>query len=358
MAEANISVPPAQAAQDNDSDEVIAQILEPFSGIERTAILLMTVGEEEAAEIMRNLGPKEVQNLGEAIASVKNVNKEVVTAVLKSFNNEIGGHTALGMGTEEYLRGVLSKALGEEKAEGVIDRILMGKQSKGLEALKWMEPRAIAEVIRYEHPQIIAIVLSYLEGDQAAEAMSYLPEKDRPNIMMRIASLEGIQPSALYELDDILEKQFSGNLGKVSSSAVGGIEAAAAILNFTDGNSETYIMDSIKEVDEELGQSIQDKMFVFENLADVDNRGIQTLLREVSVDKLLVALKGTDEIVKEKILNNMSKRAAEMLRDDLEAAAPVRLSDVEEAQREILSITRRLAESGDIMLGGGGDEYV
>lgn len=329
-----------------------------LEGIRQAAVFLMSVGEEQASEILKHLGPKEVQSLGEAMASMSNVDKGMATGVLQNFNTIVGGQTALGMGSEDYLRNVLNKALGKDKAGGVIDRILLGRQSKGLEALKWMEPRSIAEIIRLEHPQIIAIVLSYLEADQAGQVLTNLPENTRSDIMMRIASLDAIQPAALFELDEILEKQFAGSESSIRSSSVGGIKTAADILNFVDGASEAAIMEGIKTVDEDLGQEIEDSMFVFDNLAEVDDRGIQALLREVSSDILIVALKGADEAVKEKILKNMSKRAAEMLRDDLEASGPVKLSEVEDAQREILSVARRMAEAGDIALGSGGDEYV
>ncbi|MCW8932515.1 MAG: flagellar motor switch protein FliG [Gammaproteobacteria bacterium] len=340
------------------ADDDKKQSLADLDGIQQAAVFLMSVGEEEASGILKHLGPKEVQSLGEAMATMANVDKGKATDVLQNFNTIVGGQTALGMGSEDYLRNVLNKALGKDKAGGVIDRILLGRQSKGLEALKWMEPRSIAEVIRLEHPQIIAIVLSYLEADQAGLVLSNLPENTRSDIMMRIASLDAIQPAALFELDEILEKQFAGQESSIRSSSVGGIKTAADILNFVDGTSEAAIMEGIKNVDEDLGQEIEDSMFVFDNLSGVDDRGIQALLREVSSDILIVALKGADEEVKEKILKNMSKRAAEMLRDDLEASGPVKLSEVEDAQREILSVARRMAESGDIALSSGGDEYV
>ncbi len=340
------------------ADDDSKQGLEELEGIQQAAVFLMSVGEEEASGILKHLGPKEVQSLGEAMATMANVDKGKATDVLQNFNTIVGGQTALGMGSEDYLRNVLNKALGKDKAGGVIDRILLGRQSKGLEALKWMEPRSIAEVIRLEHPQIIAIVLSYLEADQAGLVLSNLPENTRADIMMRIASLDAIQPAALFELDEILEKQFAGHEGSIRSSSVGGIKTAADILNFVDGTAEAAIMENIKNMDEDLGQEIEDSMFVFDNLSGVDDRGIQALLREVSSDILIVALKGADDEVKEKILKNMSKRAAEMLRDDLEASGPVKLSEVEGAQREILSVARRMAESGDIALSSGGDEYV
>lgn len=329
-----------------------------LSGTERAAILLMTLGEQAAAQVLRELGPKEVQKVGSAMANLAMVSKDEVGNVLNKFVSTVDEQTSLGVGTEEYIRKVLIDALGEDKASGMIDRILMGRNSKGLEALKWMEPRAVAEVVRQEHPQIIAIVLSYLDGDHAAEVLSLLPERARPDIIMRIASLDGIQPAALVELDEIMEKQFSNN-GNVKSSTVGGTRSAANILNFLDSTLQGEIMDAIKEVDSDLGQTVEDHMFIFENLIDVDDRSIQTLLREVSSDSLLLAMKGAEDTLKEKFFKNMSKRAAEMLRDDLEAKGPVKLSEVEAAQKEILAIARRLAESGDMVLGGsGGEEYV
>jgi len=239
----------------------------------------------------------------------------------------------------------------------MIDRILLGRNSKGLEQLKWMEARSVAEFVRLEHPQIIAIVLSYLESEQSAEVLGHFPERVRSDIMMRIASLDGIQPAALKELDEVMERQFSGK-SNAQTSSIGGIKTAAEILNLVEGSIEADIMDQIKEVDADLGQQIQDKMFVFDNLNEVDDRGIQALLREVSTDNLLLALKAAEEQLKEKIFKNMSKRAAEMLKDDLEASGPVKLSEVEGAQKEIISIARRMSDAGEIMLGGGGDEMV
>lgn len=330
-----------------------------LTGPERAAVLLMTLGETEAAEILKHMGPKEVQKVGEAMALMSNVGKDVVSDVLTEFMDIAEEQTELGVGNEDYLRKVLVNALGEDKAGSIIDRILMGHNAKGLETLKWMEPRAVADMIRLEHPQIIAIVLSYLESDQAADILAALPENMRADIVIRISQLDGIQPSALNELDEMLEKQFAGNTDTIKSSGVGGLKTAANILNFLDTSVESVLMDEVKTQDEELGQNIQDLMFVFDNLIDVDDRGIQALLREVSSENLVVALKGADEGVKEKILKNMSKRAAEMLRDDLEVKGPVRVSEVEAAQKEILAIARRMADSGEISLGGGGgDEFV
>ncbi|MCB1760775.1 MAG: flagellar motor switch protein FliG [Gammaproteobacteria bacterium] len=328
-----------------------------LKGVDRAAILLLALGEGDAAAILSHMGPKEVQELGMAMAGMTNVSTESMESVMRSFVDTLSSQTSLGLDSDQYIRNVLTQALGADKAGGVIDRILLGRNSKGLEQLKWMDSRSIAELIRLEHPQIIAIVLSFLDPDQAAEVLSEFPERARPDIIMRIATLDGIQPAALQELDEILEKQFSG-ASNVKSSSLGGVKTAANILNLVEGTIESSILEQVTSADQDLAQDIQDNMFVFENLIDIDDRGIQTLLREVASDQLLLALRGAEEGLKEKIFRNMSKRAAEMLRDDLEAAAPARLSDVEAAQKEILAVTRRLADAGEIMLGGGGDDFV
>lgn len=335
----------------------MAEVAGAFSGSERAAILLMSLGEQEASNVLKHMGAKDVQKVGAAMASLSNITREQVTGVLDNFVSTVDEQTSFGIGADEYVRNVLVSALGEDKAGGLIDRILLGRNTKGLEALKWMDPRAIAEMIRQEHPQIIAIVLSYLDNDQAADVLVQLPERIRTDVVMRIATLDGIQPSALQELDEIMEKQFAGS-NNVKSSTVGGIKVAANILNFLDSTTEGGIMEEVSKTDADLGQRIQDLMFVFDNLADVDDRGIQSLLREVQTDTLTIALKGADGPVRDKIFNNMSKRAAEMLADDLEAKGPVRLSEVETAQKEILSIARKMAEDGSIALGGKGEEYV
>jgi flagellar motor switch protein FliG len=328
-----------------------------LDGPQRAALFFLTVGQDRAAEVLKHMSPKEVQQIGAAMAELRNITMTMVEDVLGKFVDDIRNQTALGINSEDYIRNLLTQALGADKASSVCDRILLGRNSKGLEQLKWMDPRAVADLIRLEHPQIIAIILSLLDSDQAAETLSYLPEKLRPDLIMRIATLTGVQPAALRELDDIMEKQLSGN-ANVKSSTLGGIETAANILNFIESNVEASIMDQISEVNPDLSQKIQDKMFVFDDLVDVDDRGIQTLLREVSTDSLLLALRGADDALKEKIFSNMSRRAAEMLRDDLEAAPPARLSEVEAAQKDILAIVRRMAEAGELSLGGGGDELI
>ena len=324
-------------------------------GIDKAAILLMSLGEEEASEILRHMGPKEVQSVGSAMSSVANVGRDGVESVLDVFLTLLTNQTSLGIGSSEYIRSVLVKALGEDKASGVIDRILLGGNSQGLESLKWMDPKAVAEIIRLEHPQIVAIVLSYLEPDQAAQVLAAMPERTRPDVVMRIATMDGIQPSAIRELDQIMENHFAGD-SNVKSASVGGTKTAAEILNFIDSSLESEIMDSVRESDDELGDQISELMFVFDDLIEVDDRGIQTLLRDISTDTLVLALKGAEEKLKQKFLKNMSQRAAQMLDEDMEAKGPVKISDVETAQKEILTVARQKEADGEISLGGGAGE--
>ena len=327
------------------------------TGVERAAILLLSLGEQEAAQVLKHMGARDVQKVGTAMTLLLNVSREEVSEVLTSFTSTAETQTSVGVGVDDFLRRVLVDALGQDKASSVIDRINIGPSNKGLEALKWMDPRAVAELIRHEHPQIIAIVLAYLDSDQAAEILSVLPAGMHSDVVMRIATLDGVQPSALSELDDIMEKQFAGkSTGKTSS--LGGAKAAADIVNFLDPSDEGPIMDQINKADEALGSKINDLVFVFDNLIEIDDRGMQELLRNVQSDRLLLALKGADEELKAKIFKNMSQRAAEMLKDDLEAKGPVKLSEVETAQKEILSAARKLAEAGTISLGGKGEAYV
>jgi len=332
--------------------------IERLAGPERAAIFMMSLGETGAAEVLKHMVPKDVQKVGTAMAMLSNVSNASVSNVLTEFSSVIEDQSGVGIGSDDYIRNILVGALGEDKAGGVIDRILIGKNAKGLESLKWMDPRAVAEVVKNEHPQIIAIVLSYLESDHAAEVLSHLQDRVQTDVLMRIATLDGVPPIALQELNEVLEKQFSGS-SKMQKSGVGGLKTAADILNFMDGASEAQITESITEQDEDLAQSISDLMFVFDNLMEVDDRGMQAILRDVQSDSLIIALKGADDAMKEKIFGNMSSRAAEMMRDDLEAKGPVKLKDVEDAQKEILGVAKKLADAGDISLGGkGDDEYV
>ena len=325
--------------------------------IDQAAVLLMSLGEKDAAAVLRHLGPKEVQRIGAAMTQLQNIQQEQVADIVNGFLVEARTLTGLGVGADSYIRNMLVEALGADKANSLVDRILLGGNTSGLDTLKWMDARSVADLIRHEHPQIQAIVVAYLDPDQAAEVLGGLQEKQRLDIIMRVAALDSVHPSALQELNDILEKQFSGNAAS-QTKAMGGIKVAANIMNNLDASMEGELMESIRELDEDLGGKIQDLMFVFDDLKNVDDRGIQALLREVSSEVLILALKGSDEELKEKIFKNMSKRAAELLRDDLEAKGPVRVSDVEGAQKEILTIARRMADSGEIMLGGSGEDMI
>jgi flagellar motor switch protein FliG len=331
----------------------------PRSGVDRAAILLLALGEQDAAQVLRHLGAKDVQRVGAAMAQLSAVSREEVSNVLTTFSSTVEQQTSFGVGNDEYIRKVLNEALGADKAGGVIDRILRGRSSRGLEALKWMEAKAVAEMLRYEHPQIISIVLSYLDADQAAEVLMHLPQNTRADILMRIATLDGVHPTALNELDEVLEKQFSGNGSTKTTGGFGGPKAAAEILNLLGSAHEAPIMTQIAKIDEPLSQKLQDLMFVFEDLVEVDDRGMQELLREVPGDKLIIALKAADETLKQKFFKNMSERAGQMMKDDLEAKGPVRLSEVEAAQKEILLIAKRMSDEGKLSLGAkGGEQYV
>ncbi len=346
-----------EANAEGAKKEAPRKLRRKISRVESAAILLMSLGEGDAAEILKHMGPKEVQRVGVAMAQLRDVSKDEVNYVVEEFVDAVGGQTGLGIGSDDYIRTMLTQALGEEKASSLIDRILIGGNTTGLDTLKWMEPRAVADMIRYEHPQIQAIVISYLDPDQSAEVLGVLDEKVRLDVMMRVAALDAVQPQALQELNNILEKQFSGGSG-TQTSKIGGVKRAADIMNYMDRSVEGALMDSIKEMDPDLGTHIEDLMFVFDNIKEVDDRGIQSILREVSSDVLVVALKGADDDVKEKVFRNMSKRAAELLRDDLEAKGPVRVSEVEAAQKDIITIARRMAEAGEISLGGAGEEML
>ncbi len=326
-----------------------------INGVQRAAVLLLSLGEADAAEVLKHMDPKEVQKIGIAMATMSGISRDQVEKVMDEFNNELGSKTSLGVGADDYIRNVLVQALGADKAGGLIDRILLGRNTTGLDTLKWMDPRAVADLVRNEHPQIIAIVMAHLDSDQAAEALKLLPERVRADVLMRIATLDGIPPNALNELNEIMERQFSGNQG-LKSSNVGGVKVAANILNFMDSGQDQGVLAAIGKIDAELSTRIQDLMFVFDNLVELEDRALQTLLREVSGDRLGLALRGADIKVREKITKNMSQRAAEILLEDMEARGPVRLADVEGAQKEILTIVRRLADEGVISLGGAGAE--
>lgn len=329
-----------------------------LTGIEKASILLLSLTEQDAASIIRHLEPKQVQKVGGAMTQLSELSQDKVSAVHRAFLEDIQRFTAIGMGSEDFVRNALIAALGEDKANNLVDQIVLGSGSKGLDSLKWMDPRQVASIILNEHPQIQTIVLSYLEPEQSAEILTQFAERDALDLVMRIANLEEVQPAALHELNEIMEKQFAGQAG-AQAAKIGGLKAAADIMNYMDNSLESALMEQISQTDEEMASQIQDLMFVFDNLSDVDDRGIQTILKDVPQEALLKALKGAEEGLRDKILSNMSKRAAEMLLDDLEAMGPIRVADVEAAQKEILSVARKLADAGEIMLSSGGaDDFL
>ncbi|MCX7163079.1 MAG: flagellar motor switch protein FliG [Betaproteobacteria bacterium] len=323
-------------------------------GVERAAILLLSLGQDEAAEILKNLGPKEVQKLGHAMAALKQVPRERVEKVIDEFTDQSAKGAPVAV-DNEAIKAMLTKALGDDRAANLINRIMQGGDTAGIEGLKWMDAPTVADMIRNEHPQIIATILVHLEFDQAGEVLKGFTERLRNDVLLRIATLDGVQPTALHELNEAMMRILAGASGNVKKAAMGGIRHAAEILNFVGQQVETAIVDNVREYDPELAQKILDEMFVFENLMDIDDRGIQLLLREVQSDSLIIALKGAAPELREKIFKNMSQRAAEMLREDLESKGPVRLSEVESEQKEILKIARRLADEGQLQLGGGGE---
>jgi flagellar motor switch protein FliG len=328
------------------------------SGIERAAILLLTLGEREAAKVLKHLPSELVQKIGVCMAQISDVGRDEATDVISGFVEDAESQTSVGIANTEFVRNALIEALGEQAASTVIDQILLGRASKGLDSLKYMEPKVVADLIRNEHPQIIAIIMAQLESVQAARVLAMLPEDTHADVLMRVATVDGIQPDALEELNAVMERQL-GNATRLQAAGFGGPKIVADIVNFLEPRIETSVMTEIKATDPELGAKIQDLVFVFDNLFELDDRSMRELLRQTSSDRLLLAIKGTDDRLREKIFSNMSQRAAEMLRDDLEASLPVRLSEVESAQREILDKARRLADEGTITLGlKGGEEYV
>jgi flagellar motor switch protein FliG len=324
-------------------------------GVEDAAILLMSLGEEEAAEVFRHLSPKEVQKLGETIAKMRSVPRERVDGVIEKFDSIAQSENLLVPDTDEYVKSVLRKALGEEKANLLIDRILQGSDVSGIESLKWMDPSSVAELLRNEHPQIVAAILVHLEFDQAADVLKQFGERQRNEVMVRIATLDGIQPAALKDLNEVMSKVLAGG-DRMKKSNLGGVKSAAEILNMLGSGIETSVLDFVREADNDLAQKIMDNMFVFDDLEKLDDKGIQTLMKEVQSESLVVALKGATPGLRDKIFRNMSSRAAETLREDLESRGPVRLSEVEAEQKEMLKIVRRLADEGQIALAAGGDE--
>lgn len=327
-------------------------------GIQRSAILMLALGSDEAAEVMRYLGPREVQMLGAAMSTMKAVKAEELEEVLDKFRVATEENTSIGLDSDDYIRDVLTKSLGDDKASSLINRILGARDASGIESLKWMDAPSVADLIKSEHPQIIATILVHLERYHACDVLSSFSERLRNDVMLRIATLDGVQPGALRELNDVLTKLLSGN-ENLKKKPMGGVRTAAEIMNYLGGEIEQSVMNNLKIHDPDMAQKIMDEMFVFEDIVDIDDRGIQSLLREVASESLIIALKGAGQDLRDKVFKNMSQRAAEMMREDLESKGPVRLSEVEAQQKEILQIVRRLADEGQIVLGGKGeDQYV
>jgi flagellar motor switch protein FliG len=324
-------------------------------GLQDAAIFLMSIGEEEAAEVFKHLSPKEVQKLGETIARTRAVSHERVDQVIQRFTNTASSQSLLVSDTDNYVRSVLKRALGDDKAALLIDRILQGGDVSGIESLKWMDPLSIAELLRNEHPQIVAAILVHLEAEQTAAVLKNFSERPRNEVMLRIATLEGIQPTALKDLNEVLYKVLAGG-DKIRKASMGGVKTAAEIINMMGTQIESSVIEAIRDHDADLAQKIMDKMFIFEDLLKLDGKAIQLVLKEVATDQLVVALKGASNELRELVFNNMSTRAAEALREDLDARGPIRLSEVEAQQKDILKVVRRLSDEGQIMIGGGGDE--
>ena len=331
---------------------------EALTGTQKSAILMMLLGEEEASEIIRNLSPKEVQHLGSAMYSVQGLDQDTVNKVLDEFLEIIKQQTSLGLGSDSYIRNVLTKALGTDKAQSVLGRITPTSSNRPIEILDWMDARAIAEMVLDEHPQIISLIISYLEPSVGADVMNMLPVDLQADVIRRVATLETVQPDALRELEMVMQQKFAANTS-LRASQVGGVKAAAALMNFTQQDTEQRIMKVLGKDDKDLMQAIQENMFLFENLIESDDRSLQTLLRSVETEDIVVAMKGADEALRDKLFACMSSRAAANIMDEMEALGPVRLTEVQDAQKAIINVARRLSDEGAMVLAGrGGDDFV
>ena len=329
----------------------------PLDGAQRAAILMMVLGESEASKVLKFMDPEELELIGTAINGLKDVTQHHIYNVLNDFSEVNKKHTPLDIGAQDYLKKILFQAIGPQKANNIMSRIELGPNASGIETLKWVDSSVIADAIKDEHPQLIAILLVHLKDEQAGEILELLDEEKKANVLIRVAKLGDVNSSALKELELLIENRFTQETDSKIKN-LGGIKTAADILNNVDKETESNIVEALNEIDKELCEEIKGKMFVFDNLLSVDDRGMQTILREAPQDKLVVALKGASVEIANKIFKNMSKRAAELLKDDLETAGPVRLAEVEEAQKEIIEVALRLAEEGTIMLGGKGDDFL
>ena len=348
----------AEKAKEENNEEEEKSQYEQLTSTQKCAILMMLLGEDEASEILKNLGPKEVQQLGKEMYNVQGLDQDTVNRVLDEFLAIIKTQTDLGMGSTNYIRNVMTKALGENKAQSVLGRITPTESDKPIEILDWMDARSVAELISDEHPQIMALIISYLEAGVAADVLTLLPEETQSDIIHRIATLETVQPDALAELERVMQLKFKTNTS-LRASSVGGIKDAASIMNFTKQNMEQRIMKTLGEKDRNLAKEIQESMFTFDTLILMDDRSMQTLLRNVDQEILIIALKGTEDELKDKIFSSMSQRASPNIRDEMEVLGPLRLTEVQEAQKAIINVARTMSDEGTIVLAGrGGDDFV
>ncbi|MCE8025794.1 MULTISPECIES: flagellar motor switch protein FliG [Halomonadaceae] len=328
-----------------------------MNGVRRSAILMLALDEDSAAEVFKYLSPKEIQQLSMEMADMGQVSHEDMQQVMLEFHRETEEFIALNLNSSEHIRSVLTKALGSERATSIIEDILESSgSSSGIDSLNLMEASMVAELIRDEHPQIIATILVHLERHQAADILELFDDKLRNDVVLRIATFSGVQPAALQELTEVLSGMLDGQ--NLKRSKMGGVRTAAEILNLMNSSLEETAIETVRAHSEDLAQKIIDEMFLFENLMDLDDRSIQLVLKEIDTNSLVVALKGAPEGLMEKFLRNMSRRAADLMREDMEARGPIRVSQVEAEQKAILQVVRRLADSGEIVLSGGDDTYV
>ena len=329
-----------------------------LTGAQRAAILMLGLGEDSATEIMRHMSAKEVQAVGEAMASIKTLTNDQVMSVMQDFQRDAADVNPLALGASDFTKRVMTQAFGEGKAKTILNQVLeKPDELNGVEALQWMAPKAIAEVLVEEHPQIVATVLTQMEEDHAAAVLEQFPKEFRADVVLRIARMEILDPAAMEELDRVMESQL-GKMQKTPPKKVEGIVNAANILNATSSDLENEILDALRGADQILGDKVKEKMFIFDNLMALDDRGFQRLIRDIAGDNLAVALKGVDESLADRFFGNMSERAADILKDDMEAKGPIKLAEVEAAQKEIIRIAQSLAEEGEIQLGKGEDDYV
>ena len=328
-----------------------------ITGSQRAAILMLGLGESLAAELMKHMEPPEVERVGRAMASLSGVSDEQIAHVLSSFHEELSQFNPIGVGASSFTERVMLEALGEEKARNVLFKVMPRQTHAGYRGLRWMPAVTVADILKQEHPQIGATILSLLDDTQSGEILPLLDKALREEIMLRIARLETLDPAAMEELDRVLE-QHIGAIKSTPPRPIEGAKSAADILNTVDAQLEGEMLEALKGSDEALGEEVSDLMLVFEHLRNVDDRSMQRLIREVSTDDMMIALKGSDPELMDKFLDNMSTRAADMLVEDMEAKGPVKLAEMTEAQKKILVIAKKLEEDGEIMLGRKNDDFV